>query len=109
MRSADSTPLSLHRSYVPERLAPDLLAHDLAADQLCVVLADAFDLTMDRVEELLESIPADAEVADRLGVGAGSPILMLQDTLFQADGTPFEYSRILFRGDKIQLHFTFRA
>jgi len=45
---------------------------------------------------------ADARV---LGVGRTAPLLLLTQQISTATGTPFEHSRILFRGDKIRLEF----
>lgn len=107
VRYADGNPVSVHYSHVPVRLAPTLDEHDTASQQLCVVLDEHFGLTMKRVEERLDSVPANEEVAGRLGMKPGDPILMLQDVIFNDEGVPFEYSRILFRGDKVQIHFDY--
>lgn len=107
VRSADGVPISLHYSFVPLELAPTLNEHDLASNQLCVVLADHYGLSMNHVDERLESVSASADVAKRLKLSRGDPVLSLEDTILDASGRPYEYSRVLFRGDKVQLSFSF--
>ena len=107
IRCADEIPISVHYSYVPVPLAPTLHEHDTVTEQLCVLLDRHFGLKMTRVEERLESVPATEQVAKRLEINPGDPILMLQDVIFDEKNTPFEYSRILFRGDKVQIHFKY--
>src|SRR3954453_17008472 len=48
-RSGPGGPISLHRSYVPSRLAPGLDGHDVVANQLCVVLEQHYGLPMKHV------------------------------------------------------------
>ena len=107
LRSADAVPISLHESYVPVVLAPDLDEHDTINEQLCVVLKEHYGLTMGHVKETLEIVTASAETAEKLEVRAGAPLLMLQHSVAARDGRLFEYARITFRGDKVRLHMEY--
>lgn len=107
VRSADGLPISLHHSFVPYRLAPTLDQHDLTSHQLCVILDEHYNLAMKHVDEKLESVSATTEVARQLKLSRGDPVLLLEDLIFDASGTPYEYSKILFRGDKVQISFSF--
>ncbi len=107
LRLAGGEPISLHRSYIPAGLAPDLASQDVVNEQLCVILENTYGLRMARVEETLEVAAAQAEEAKRLGVARGAALLKLDDLISAADGTPFEFTRIVFRGDKIRLNFEY--
>ena len=101
----DDEPISLHVSYVPERLAPHLDADDLVARQLCVVLEEDHGLRMSKVSESLEStLPSVAE-ARALGIRRTTPLLLLTHEIADQSARLFEFSRILFRGDKLRLQF----
>jgi GntR family transcriptional regulator len=102
---ADNEPISLHVTYVPERLAPILADDDLVARQLCVILEDDHGLRMARVSETLESTLPGAQEAKYLQVSRRTPLLLLTHEIADPSGLSFEYSRILFRGDKIRLQF----
>jgi GntR family transcriptional regulator len=107
VRSVQGEPISLHHSFVPARLARGLADHDVVSEQLCVVLEKEFDLPMRYVQEHLEAIPVSATESRHLGMRPGDPVLLLEDRIADATRTPFEYSRIVFRGDKVRLRFDY--
>jgi GntR family transcriptional regulator len=92
---------------VPARLAPSLDTHDVVNEQLCVVLKEHYNLPMTKVQEHLEAVAADSVDARHLGLRRGEPVLRLNDVISNAEGTPFEYSTIVFRGDKLRLRFDY--
>lgn len=102
---ADGEPISLHTSYVPERLAPSLDIDDLVNRQLCVVLEQDYGLQMSRVDESLESTLPNGEEAKVLRIRRNTPLLLLTHEIADPAGRLFEFSRILFRGDKLRLQF----
>jgi len=107
VRSVQGEPISLHRSYVPARLAPGLDGHDVVANQLCVVLEEHYGLPMKHVREDLEAVAVSTADAKHLGMRRGEPALQLQDVIFDALSRPFEYSSIVFRGDRMRLRFDY--
>ena len=107
VRYLKSEPLSLHTSYMPISLCKGLENENLESEQLCVILQKSFNLARNKVVETLESSVAAAAEAKLLNVKPGYPLLLLEDIIFSNDGNPFEYSKVLFRGDKIKLKFEF--
>ncbi|MDR1392497.1 MAG: GntR family transcriptional regulator [Bifidobacteriaceae bacterium] len=107
LRSADGAPISLHLSYVPRALAPALEPDRLEHEQLCVILAEDYSLTQRRVVETLESTQATTAEGKLLGVERRFPLLLLTDAYTAANGRVFEYTKVLFRGDKIKLRFEY--
>ena len=101
----DDEPISLHPSYVPERLAPHLDVEDLVARQLCVVLEEDHGLRMSKVSESLESTLPSAAEARALRIRRTTPLLLLTHEIADPSARQFEFSRILFRGDKLRLQF----
>ena len=57
--------------------------------------------------EFLEIAFASSKVAEQLEVSAGYPLLSLEQLNYSRDDTPYEINRILFRGDRIRLHFDY--
>jgi GntR family transcriptional regulator len=108
VRSVQGKPISSHHSYVPASLAPGLEAYDVVNEQLCVVLETHYGLHMKNITEELEAISAGQDEARRLAVRAGAPVLLLEDVIADADERPFEFSRIVFRGDKVRLSFSYK-
>ncbi len=109
IRYTGDQPISLHRSYIPVSLCPSLEEADLEGEQLCVIVERQFGYKTASVSESLESVPANAEEAELLQIDRGYPLLMLEDVNKSADGSIFEYTKVLFRGDKVKLHFEYEA
>lgn len=107
LRSVDGKPLSVHRSFVPATMAPTLDTLDVVGEQLCVVLEDAFDLAMHDVAEALEAVAVAESDATLLDLRRGDPALQLTDVISDRAGTRFEYSTIVFRGDRMRLRFDY--
>lgn len=107
LRFAGDEPISVHHSYIPARLAPTLASQNLVNEQLCVILETEYGLRMSRVTESLEVAAAQAEEAKRLGIARGAALLQLEDVVAAEDGTRFEFTRIVFRGDKVRLNFEY--
>lgn len=102
----EGEPISLHASFVPVRLAPELVVDDLVHRPLCVILEDRYNLRTSRVKESLESTVPSPEEAKLLRIRRMTPLLLLRQ-ISDASGQRFEYSRILFRGNKIRLEFRY--
>ncbi|MCV2395650.1 GntR family transcriptional regulator [Actinotalea sp. M2MS4P-6] len=107
VRSVQGEPISSHHSFVPAALAPGLPDRDVVTEQLCVVLDESYGLQMRRVHEELEAISASRDHARDLKVRTGTPVLLLQDLIADGNDRPFEFSRIVFRGDKVRLSFDY--
>ncbi len=105
LRFAKDDPISLHTSYVPRHLADGLASEDLVNKQLCQILEDSYGLRMTKVTEALESIVATGPDAKLLRVRRTMPLLLLRQDIADPSELHFEFSRILFRGDKIRLEF----
>lgn len=107
LRIAKGIPLSIHTSYVPVDLAPGLEKLDLVDEQLCSILGKNYNLNRAKTIEELESAAATKEEAGLLEIQPGHPLLLLHDTIVNENNIPYEYAKVVFRGDKIKLKFEF--
>lgn len=107
LRYADGEPISIHESYVPESLAPGLLETDVEGQQLCRILEEKYGLRMTHVQESLESSVPSKETLRTLQAHAGTPVLLLEQRISSPELVLFEFTRILFRGDKVRLDFSY--
>lgn len=108
LRRVEGEPVSIHISHVPLALAPSLLDQDPASEQLCVILDRDYDLVMGQVEETLESTRASRWEGETLSINPGEPLLLLRQQVRTPSGIPFEYTRILLRGDRIRLSYSYK-
>lgn len=108
MRYLKGKPISLHYSYIPIQLCEGLEKHDLVDEQLCVILETEYQLRPSRIQETLESVKASKKESQLFCVDEAYPLLILADILFDRDEMPYEYSKVVFRGDKIKLKYEFQ-
>jgi GntR family transcriptional regulator len=67
------------------------------------VLDEHFGTRPAEAVERIEVVTASPDEAQVLDVPAGSPLLAITRTTYNADGAPFEFSQDLFRGDRIRI------
>lgn len=103
IRYIEDGPISLHVSYINEKYREKLSEELLEREQLCVILNEEYGLTRKKVSETLESIVATKEEGTLLEVEAGHPLLLLEDIIYDTNNVPYEYTKVLFRGDKIKI------
>lgn len=107
VRHADGEPVSIHESYIPSHLCPHIVDQDIQQEQLCHILKNHYQLEASKINETLESIIANVTEAKLLDVPKGHPLLLLEEINTTSSGLKFEYTKIIFRGDKIKLNFEY--
>ena len=108
LRILQGQPFSVHTSYVPMSMAPNLEKADLENEQLCNVLHQQYGLVRNKTTETLESAAATANEAMLLKVKPKHPLLLLEDVISSEDGHVFEYAKVVFRGEKMKLRLQFQ-
>lgn len=103
LRYLKGEPLSIHVSYLPEAYCPGIDRFDLSGEQLCTILSREYGLNRARAVETLESVAATQGEAELLNIYPGQPLLLLRDQIMDAEGRTFEYSKVVFRGEKIKI------
>lgn len=106
-RYVDGSPISIHTSYIPHHCCPTMKSDDLETVQLCKIMENDFGLKPSLVHESLETCPADDEQAQFLNIGKNHPLLVLDQILRTQEGEAYEYTQIVFRGDKMKLNFDY--
>jgi GntR family transcriptional regulator len=101
--SFDGTPYCLSTRYLPGRLAPRLLALDLTTPDWYAAIEAAAGMPVSGARLLTEATLADDLLAPELGVTVGSPVMLLQRTVFTVDDRPVELSFTRVRGDLYEI------
>jgi len=107
LRKVKGVPLGIHNSYIPVSLCPGLEKNDFCNAQLCKILSESYGLNRASVSETLESASALPEEAELLKIRKGYPLLRLCDTISDRNGKVFEYSTVVFRGDKVKIRLQY--
>jgi GntR family transcriptional regulator len=105
-RFADDLPLSLDLTYVVRDLGEELLEHDLAGNDVFVLLERVAGQPLGDAEMAFEAASADAHSAAILGVPAGAPLMMLERLTRLQGGRPVDLEFIRMRGDRVTMRGT---
>jgi DNA-binding GntR family transcriptional regulator len=101
--SADGAPAAFRTTFVPKRLAPSLLDHDLTPP-IHQLLESLYRLQPTHAAELLEVIVADEFRADMLHVRLGHPLILVERLVYLDSGAVAECSRAYYRADRFSFH-----
>ena len=96
-------PVVVVNSYVPYELCPSLLEADLTHTGLYQFLREHGGYKTYRAKSFVEAVPADEMEAELLWVESGTPLLMIESTVYLADGRPIDYNKSRHRGDRMRL------
>jgi GntR family transcriptional regulator len=84
-------------------MCPSLLEADLMHTGLYKFLRENGGYKTDRAKSFVEAVSADEIEAQLLKVKVGSPLLMIESTVYLADGRPIDYYKSRHRGDRMRL------
>ena len=105
LRTADAEPMCIETAHIPKTVAPWLNRDMLTGQASLYELLDTHGVRLKRAEQYLEATLVPGHLADRLTVPTGSPALLIRRVAIADYGTPVEYTRSLYRGDR----YTFRT
>lgn len=106
LRRVSGRPVSLHVSYLPYERFSSLFSNPrLENEQLCILIEESWGITPKRVVETLEAVLPSDETEELFEDDC--PLLLLEDTMYGPDDAPYEYSRVIFRGDRVRLMYDF--
>lgn len=82
---------------------------DLERYPLVYLLREKYGVPLARAIQTIEAALADAEVAERLGVAFGAPVLRVERIYFAKGGRPVHFTRSYYRGDRYRYSVTLRG
>ena len=100
IRIVDDVALFWTRAFVPYKLCQNFLKSDFENRSFFEILENDFKLIPDRSVRTIETELATSRDIDYLGMKAGTPLTIVTSVCYMKDGTPMEYSRSHFRGDR---------
>jgi DNA-binding GntR family transcriptional regulator len=101
--AAEGVRLAFRTTFVPKRLAPDLLDRDLASS-LHALMERLYRLHPTRTDETIEFIVADDFRAEMLHVPLGHPLVLVERLLSLESGETTDCSRAYYRADRFRFH-----
>ncbi len=107
LRHHKRKPFSLTTIYVRNIDGLRLTRADLEADGRPLIhLLDERGVSASHAEQTISAIVADAQVAEKLNVAVGSPLIRARRTVYASDRTPVLYQESLYNPDLYEYHIT---
>lgn len=102
VRLLNREPVSLELTWLPESLGKRLANADLATRDIFLILENDCGVALGHADVSIDAMLADDEIVNALRVEEGSPVLRIERTTHDAQGTPIDFEYLYFRGDAFQ-------
>lgn len=99
---ADGALIGMADSWISPQVLKGVAPPDIAvldSTSLYAWLNDTCNVRISRAHQFIEAALASKDTAARLGTDAGTPILIVRRTSYEAGGTPVEFVVLSFRAD----------
>jgi GntR family transcriptional regulator len=106
---ADGEPIGLESTYMPVARFPTLMASFQPGSSLYSFVQETLGVTYAQATERIETVLAGPREAVLLRANPATPMLLLERTSLDAAGTPIEWVRSLYRGDRVGFEATLRG
>jgi GntR family transcriptional regulator len=104
VRTADGEPMALERTHLPAARLPGLEDADLADASLYELLAREWGVEVASADQWASVVRLAEDEAALLHVPPEQPALLFQRVTRDPPGSPVEYVRSLYRGDRYEVH-----
>lgn len=108
LRYGGNIPLAINKSWLPDRLVRGITEKEFIEGSLIKTLIEIYHLLPIKGIEWVEPTLASAYEAKLLEIAVKTPLLLMTTISYLADGTPVEFSKTLWRGDKLRLQINSR-
>jgi GntR family transcriptional regulator len=103
LRFVDKQPFDIAANYTPWAVFPGLEKEDLARGSIYALIRTKYHMQIDHGVRLVEAVACPPDDARLLQIKAGTPLLLIHNTMCDARDRPVEYNIIKRRGDRAQI------
>lgn len=103
IRFADSVPICYETATIPEKLVNDFSKSEVTKS-LYKTLEEKAGLVIGRADQTVSAMLASEKVSEYLDIKRGDAILRLHQLSYAQDGTPFEYVRTQYVGERFEFY-----
>jgi GntR family transcriptional regulator len=108
LRFGADIPLAINQSWLPDKLVNGITEIELIEGSLMKTLIETYHILPTKGIEWVEPTVASTKEAEFLKIRPGAPLLLMTMISFMEEGTPVEFSKTLWRGDKLRLQINSR-
>lgn len=102
LRLGNGDPICHQTTTVITSHCPDLAENDFANSSLYDILANRYNIAIQRIDHTVRAVTADNYRAELLDVEKDSPLLFVGTRTYTEDGTLIEYSASYYRADRYE-------
>lgn len=103
IRYGDDVPICFEVATVPEKLIDGLSKKEVTSS-LYRALEDKKQLSPGKAQQTVSAMSASERIAEYLSIKRGDAILRLRQVTYLQDGTPFEYVRTQYVGERFEFY-----
>ncbi|MBN2678168.1 MAG: GntR family transcriptional regulator [Anaerolineaceae bacterium] len=101
VRTGDGTPMGIQTSYLLLPQGQSLTREEVEVNgSIYSLMSEKFHLIPTEADETLEVVLATPREAELLDIAESSPLLLTERTTYSQNRRPFEFVKILYRGDR---------
>ena len=104
---ADNEPLNYTIAFLPEKIFPGLIEHDLEKESLYKLINDKYGIRITKARRTIEAVLAKDEIAKYLELEEGMPVILFRCITYgivNGKETPIEYFKCYYRTDKYKFY-----
>ncbi|MCX6066195.1 MAG: GntR family transcriptional regulator [Chloroflexi bacterium] len=105
LRLANGEPMAINTSYLSVALVPQLESINLETGSLYAYLEDQLGLPIEYGERIIKGGSAFEYEANLLHIPTAYPVVIAEGPSYLIDGSPIEYTKIIYRGDRYEFSF----
>jgi len=100
LRFLEDEPILIVSSFLPSEKCENLIKEDFSKVSLYDLLENRLGFNLSFGQRTIEATLADSEQAKLLKIKQGDPLIFLNSIIYLEDGTPIEFYRSYYRGDR---------
>ncbi|HEV2122437.1 MAG TPA: GntR family transcriptional regulator [Chloroflexota bacterium] len=101
VRLGNEEPLSFDVTFLPPALGERVAREDLSVHPIFALLEDKYGIPLGYADYRIHATSADRTVARHLEISRGAPVLLIERMTYGESGTPLDYERLYYRGDRV--------
>lgn len=101
----DKQAIAINESWISHELIPDMAEKGLIDNHLSITLARRYSLSPISIQNTIEAGRLNITELEQLNVAYETPIITVSSISFLPHDVPLEYSRTLWRGDRVKFTY----
>ena len=103
VRLVENYPVMYLKNYIAVKTCPELVTDDLQHDTIFHLIEHKYQHKIKWGRRYFRAVPALGDVVQNLGVAVSSPVMHLEQVVYDSDSVPLEYSNVWINSEKFDI------